>query len=327
MIDICCRLKMQLSPAVHPLLTPGQLELLGRAGVRTLAALLRTRPERLMALLSLSYSGAAQLVRELLADQAGLPGVGLELYQNRLEARSHTCLTTGSHALDTLAGGPGLRPATLYELVGWSGAGKTQICLAAAARAVGRGGSAAWLDTKGDFCPGRLARMLAGQGRDPAALSRLRVCRAATASALLVALQQLQQEEELRLDLVVVDSITAPFMVQLTGGAVRAAGAGAGRTGQLLHSLAADRHLPVLVVSTPSPAGPAIPALGRLWAEVADRRLWLEQDSGPGRAARAVRGPAGQCRFNIGELGVTDLDQDKPSFTSKKLRTGKRNTT
>ena len=137
----------------------------------------------------------------------------------RVATRVHaapTLLPTGLAALDAHLGG-GLPMRALTELVGPAGAGKTQLCLAVAARALLDGAAdglrVLYVDTEGSFSPSRLLQLLLARGAASHAeelMRRLTVYKPAGWSEYCTCLQE-QLESDLltppRVSLIIVDSI------------------------------------------------------------------------------------------------------------------------
>ena len=160
--------------------------------------------------------GVCEAVAAAVAPQ---PRTALQLLQSK--AAGARPLRTGLPALDAHLGG-GLRAGSVTEVVGPAGMGKTQLCLALAARALVDGsGSAArvlYVDNERSFQPARLVqllRMLVSHGApavDPEELAA-RVCVVQPASweeyehcLPTLETEMLQQPASL----IVVDSIAAP---------------------------------------------------------------------------------------------------------------------
>lgn len=158
-------------------------------------------------------------------------------------------LGTGSAAADALLQG-GMLPGRVYEVYGPPGAGKTQLCLSAAAgAAAAKGGrvahrNVAYVDAKGDFRVQRLVEVLRrghretvrGQSR---VLERVRVLRASNLSGLRSELERAARAAEegggegafwRRMRLLVLDSVASLVLPELdeqdggmgVGGAFRA---------------------------------------------------------------------------------------------------------
>jgi RAD51-like protein 3 len=104
-------------------------------------------------------------------------------------------LPTGCASVDALLQG-GAREGQLLELFGDTAAGKSQLCLMAAAATAARGERVLYVDTSGAAAPARLAAMLramprAGGASVAAALGRVEVVRAHEARGALAALDAL----------------------------------------------------------------------------------------------------------------------------------------
>jgi len=309
---------MKLSKDVHPMFDQKVLALLAQYNIRTLSALLSSKSEKVASMLIISYTAASSLRRDLLADYASFPAIGLEEYQARLEKESS--VSTGSLALDQMLGG-GLGGGLVTEAFGHPGTGKTQLCLTAAATSLLTSpGLVFYIDTKGDFSVDRFMQILESRSSEmvssgsleASARDRLRLCSATTASDLLEAVDLIERLEEAEVSLVVVDNISLPVMRLVIHGDI-GKGMGIGsKVSQSLHRTASVRGARVLLVSNikggqglESSTRPS-PGLGSVWSNTAHVRLLMSRVSDTDTEVTLIRGGrvGDKCSVTLGKDGI-----------------------
>lgn len=228
----------------------------------------------------------------------------------------------GCDGFDRLLGG-GLLTGELYEVVGPSASGKTQLALFAAAHvAATSDASVVFVDTSHSFSAARVLEMRAEWARDDPhvrsereTLSTIRCVKAFSAVALLAALDNVRRQLDAQeggfasaLRLVVVDCASAVVAPVLGGG--RPDGhALMAHAARLMKATAARHGVAFLItchsVSGRGPGGGSKPALGESWSYAADTRVALEP-GGHAVLARSHRGPVGaSLRFRVGPAGVS----------------------
>ena len=301
---------MKITEDVHKLLDKRAVILLGHHNIKTLTQLMSTKPEKLCSMLSMSYTAVCQMRRDLFSEHASFPTVGLECYQSQLER--DVLVTTGSHSLDSLLAG-GLKGGQVYEVYGYPGTGKTQLCLTAATSCLRSGGNVVYIDTKGDFCGDRMIEILRNWcgDVDNNVLDRMKVCSALTSSSLLQSVSMVVKTMS-NVGLVLVDNVCVPLMRLVTNDNVRSSVSTGARVSQCLHRLAA-RGAAVLIVNNvkgvstehaSDQVASVSPALGTVWSTTANIRLLLTRESDDSVSVRVMRGN------NIG-------DKCSITFTSK----------
>ena len=305
---------MKITEDVHKLLDKRSVILLGQHNIKTLTQLMSTKPEKLSSILSVSYTAVCQMRRDLFSEHASFPTVGLECYQSRLER--DVMVSTGSDNLDTVLAG-GLKGGKVYEVYGYPGTGKTQLCLSAAASCLKSGGTVVYIDTKGDFCADSMLEVLRQWcgDVDNAVLDRMKVCSAVTASALLQSVTMVVKTMS-DVSLVLVDNVCVPVMRLVTQDNVRTSVTTGARVSQGLHQLAA-RGAAVLIVnnvkgvtsdqtSSTTVMTSVSPALGTVWNTTANIRLLLTRESDDSVSAIVMRGinSGDKCSIQFGSKGI-----------------------
>jgi len=311
---------MKLSEDVHAMLDRKNLALLAQYNIRSISALLSAKSERVAAMLMISYTAASSLRRDLLAEYARFPTIGLEEFQTRLKRESS--LSTGSLSLDKMLGG-GLRGGVVTEVFGHPGTGKTQLCLTVAVTSLltsSSPGLVFYVDTKGDFSADRFLQILGSRSSEEAssgsleARDRLRICTAITAADLTKAVDLIERLEEEEVSLVVVDNISLPVMrLVIHGNIGKGMGIGS-RVTQSLQRIASMKGASVLLVSSMKGAGglgpgerPS-PALGTVWSNTANVRLLMSRVSETDIEIRLMRGGSvgDKCSVILKKEGIID---------------------
>lgn len=211
--------------------------------------------------------------------------------------------------LDELLGG-GVETGTLTEVHGEAGAGKTNLCLQLAREVALAGGKVVCVDTEG-FSPERLAQ-IAGSHREVG--ERLLVERVTTPAAQARALERAARIAKAvpAVKLVVVDSATLLYRVQLADGDGLAERRALLRQLHGLHSVARERGIAVVVTNQVFrvPGEDGVQALGgHALRHLAGCVLRLERLPGAGaRAALLVKHrsrPEGvRAAFALGPHGL-----------------------
>ena len=279
---------------------------LKQVGVTDLISLLRLKPERLGALLNLSFTVTCNLRQSLFDHFAPGASSGLDLYQ---AAPVLPTLSTGSAAFDSMLQG-GLRGGKICELFGRSRTGKTQLCLSAAALCAMSGGKVAYINTAGDLCLQRLQQVIEARGcrgeKAEEVMGRVMQAEALDAFAVIATIEDIY---DLQPNLIVFDNISIPFMPMVTNDNLKGALGTGSRFVQALRKISSLSNPPpaVLVVSNQrgrTDLAPG-PALGGVFRGLADTRVLLTKVDNNTFKAEVVRGPAATCNYSLGPLGVT----------------------
>ena len=307
---------MKLSEDIHPLLDKRCVTLLSQFNIRTLSQLVAAKPEKLSSILGRSYTVVCKLRKDLLAEFASFPVLGLEDYQSKLEREAS--ISTGNSNLDKMLGG-GLRGGTVYEVYGYPGTGKTQLCLTAACNSLIRNGTVIVIDTKGDFCADRFIEILSSRsscGANSSLNDRLKICSARTAGSLLESVQVIDQMEGQDVSLLVVDNISLPVMRLVIDGDIQTGMNIGSRISQLLHKIADCKGSAVLLVSNMkggtgncSSGFSCVPALGSVWNCTAGVRILLTRESITNISGTITRGSniGAKCFVTVNKSGIVDI--------------------
>ena len=110
------------------------------------------KPERLSNLLGRSYTALLKVRKDILSEPCLQPVTALEAYKTSVLRENE--ISSGSRRLDEMLGS--LQAGLVYEVIGTTNTGKTQLCLTAMAECLMAGGQVNYIDTKGDFSLPRL---------------------------------------------------------------------------------------------------------------------------------------------------------------------------
>ncbi|QQG39823.1 MAG: DNA repair and recombination protein RadB [Candidatus Aenigmatarchaeota archaeon] len=157
-------------------------------------------------------------------------------------------LATGAKSLDDLLGG-GIEYASLTNVFGPAGAGKTNVALLAAVAAVRAGKKVVFIDTEGGFSPERLAQIC--NGADFEGVSK---------KILMMEPKTFKEQSELvkKLDkivekeaagLVVIDSLVALYRLEMGNGGHVEANKKLSEQLSILSKLARDANVPILITN------------------------------------------------------------------------------
>lgn len=321
---------MKLSPSLHPLLTDPLITILHQFHISSLAQLLTKEPEQVASITKLSYSAVLQLRRDLFQEHSAFPSCSYGLYQSWLDCPA---LGTGIGALDGMLGG-GMMPGTVYELFGEEGVGRTQLAITLAAASVENPDkSVVYVDTKNDLCPQRLLEILeqrkvnsgqnesicsrASQTELSACLGRVMVARVYKAQDLCPALREVdtkmsssQNGPWSKVKLLILDNLASPLLPYVGGPNLQDGFSVGCQVGQMLHQLATTRNLAVVAVNNARRRqGEVLPSLGKMWAGLADVRIFMEKVEGARRKMSVVMGEGRgrSCLVELSGRGVGEV--------------------
>jgi len=308
---------MKLTEDSHKLLDKKSVLLLSHHSIKTVTQLVSTKPEKLSSILSMSYTSMCQLKKDFIEQYASFTINSLEEYQRKLEIEKN--ISTGCEDFDKMIGG-GLTTGNVYEVYGYSGCGKTQLCLSSAAVCLSNGGFVIYIDTKGDFCVERFKEILKLKcgfgGREQLndrLLQRMKFCTASSSDQLQDAVTQMNLLDVPIVNLLVIDNISFPMMPLILNDELNAGVCRGSRISQMLHKFSLQKQCAVLIVSNlKGVAGDdtrMVPALGIVWNSLANIRILLSREADSIRSARVTRGNNlnSKCTFNIISSGLSDM--------------------
>ena len=266
------------------------------------------KPERLSNLLGRSYTALLKVRKDILSEPCLQPVTALEAYKTSVLRENE--ISSGSRRLDEMLGS--LQAGQVYEVIGATNTGKTQLCLTAMAECLMAGGQVNYIDTKGDFSLPRLKQILSARGASESRLlENVILHRDKTETELLETVTNLEGQKE-DTQLVVVDNITHPLLKLTTDDNVKRGMYAGCLLGHLLQKIALSKAAVVLLVSNVKPGTEGGVALGSVWEFTANVRLLLESEEEAefqySRKASVIRGGARQSTtFTINNKGISDV--------------------
>jgi len=248
--------------------------------------------------------------------------MGFESGEDLLKKRARVeKIKTGSKSFDDLLGG-GFETSSIVECFGEFGSGKTQLAhiLAVNCQKQNPGAVAVYIDTENTFRPERIQQIAKGAGLDPTkVLKNIKVARAYNSDHQMILaekVEELIEKNNLKLKLIIVDSLTAHFRAEFIG-----RGTLADRQQKLnkhMHTLMriADKYNLVVFVTNQVMARPDMffgdptQAIGgHIVAHASTYRLYLRKGKKGSRVAKLVDSPdlpEGEAVFYIDENGIRD---------------------
>jgi DNA repair protein RadA len=213
---------------------------------------------------------------------------------------------SGSERLDALLGG-GYRAGTLTEIFGRSNTGKSQLAMQAALGASRIGHRTLYLDTEGSFRPERLEQMAFARGWETEGLlERILYVRSDSAAEQMEAVRRMQgRAATSSCRLVVVDTLTRNFSVELPGSSNMASRQGA--LGVYLSEMSRDAYINgrayILTNRVTFGASHDVGIGGRTVEQMVHASVMLEREGARVRATRVEAGESALLELNEG--GVT----------------------
>jgi DNA repair protein RadA len=212
---------------------------------------------------------------------------------------------SGSERLDGLLGG-GYRAGTLTEIFGRSNSGKSQLAMQASVEAARAGHRTLYMDTEGSFRPERLQQMSAARGWDPERiLEKVTYLRTDSAAEQMEAVREMNARPATApCRLVVVDTLTRNFSVELPGSSNLASRQGA--IGVHLSEMARDAYLSgrAYILTNRVTFGPAhdVGIGGRTVEQMVGASVLLERQGS--RVVARRMGAGGSVVLEMTERGV-----------------------
>ncbi|MBW3023325.1 DNA repair and recombination protein RadA [Candidatus Woesearchaeota archaeon] len=184
-------------------------------------------------LMSIAVSSPGQLVeasgvsesvsRKMIQAAREALDMGFESGEALLKRREKvTKISTGSEAFDKILDG-GIETGAITECFGEFGSGKTQIghILAVSAQKEDPDAVVAYVDTENTFRPERIKQLAIGAGLDPEkVLKNIMVARAYNSDHQMLLAEKIEdliKKQEMKIKLIIVDSLTAHFRAEFIG--------------------------------------------------------------------------------------------------------------
>ena len=284
-------------------------------------------------LLTIAVASAGELVeiagvteataRKIIQAARGALEMGFESGQDLLEKRQNIMkIRTNSTALNELLGG-GFETGAITEAFGEFGSGKTQIghTLAVMCQKQEEDAVAVYIDTENTFRPERIVQLAESNGMDvEKTLKHIKVAKAYNSDhqmLLVEKIEDLMKNENLKVRVVIIDSLTAHFRAEFIG-----RGTLAERQQKLnkhMHTLSrlADMYNICVYMTNQVQADPAqffgdpTKAVGgHIVAHASTFRIYLRKGKKGTRVAKLIDSPNlpdSECGFVVDTDGIKDL--------------------
>jgi len=261
------------------ILNPDNVKRLKGFQISTVQDLLGRDAEKLVNILDASYTEVSKLQDDLFVSLAGFPESSLDIYQKRIQ--DEIVLKSGSPELDSSLKG-GFKTGNVYEVFGQAGTGKTQLCFSLAVEGIIHDNviEVGYIDTKNDLSPERILQILQARTGDKSnlyLLNRIKVYKSFNAVELLDTLRILTEKlkrKENQVRLIIVDNLVSTILPLLAEDLKMASFYGNEMT-QSLQKLSSLGCCVVTANNARFSDGHFTPALGKIWAKLADIRLKL----------------------------------------------------
>ncbi|KAF4518212.1 hypothetical protein B566_EDAN005937 [Ephemera danica] len=280
---------LRLCKELNPLLTDDNLQRLNSRKIYTILDLLDEPHEKITEFTQIPKQDVLDLRDSLIANFSSFYKDGLSIYKDM--THNSAIISSNIPRLDAVLNG-GLMTGELLEVYGFSGCGKTQLCLTLTASAAARlKAHVYYIDCKNDFSGTRLQSILYSQGvRDEElgmAMERVQVVRPTSIHQLLTSLpylhQQIQQKQNTSATtrLLIIDSLCS-LLYPLIGDSSKMCGLLVS-LGIALRQLACQLELCVVLVNLAKhwydaeqdEAAEELPALGKVWFSFPNSRLHM----------------------------------------------------
>lgn len=294
-------------------------EKLGAAGFSSVMALAVASPGEVVEASGLSEAAARKLIQHSReAMDMGFES-GADVYDRRQKVEK---ISFGVESLDTMLAG-GIETGAITEAFGEFGSGKTQFAhyLCCRTLAMSEDTNCVYIDTENTFRPERIRQFAEGMGLEPdVALSRIKVARAYNSDhQMLLAekVQDLVEKQNLKIHLVIVDSLTSHFRAEFVG-----RGTLAERQQKLnkhMHTLmrVADAHNIAVFVTNQVMAkpdtffgDPTQSIGGHIVAHSSTFRMYLRKGKKGSRVAKLIDSPhlpESEAAFYVTQTGLEDF--------------------
>ena len=274
-------------------------------------------------LIDASGVGDAVAKRMIAAARANLD-MGFSSGEELLKKRELVLkISTGSNAFNTLMGG-GFETGSLTECFGEFGSGKTQIghMLAVNCQKDEPDAVAVYIDTENTFRPERIKELSEGAGLEVEnVLKNIKVARAYNSDHQMLLAEKIEdliRDQNLKVRVVIIDSLTAHFRAEYIGrGTLAERQQKLNRHMRTLHRLA-DKHnicvyLTNQVMSKPDQffGDPTTPIGGHIVAHASTFRIYLRKGKKGSRVAKLIDAPNlpdGECNFFVETGGLKDVE-------------------
>jgi len=298
---------------------PATVEKLQTVGYNDLMAVAVATPGELIEATGMAQSAVKKVIAAARASlEMGFES-GIDLLQKR---STRTKTSTGSKAFDSLVGG-GFESGAITEVFSAYGGGKTQLAHILSVNTLKEDPEAyvVFIDTESTFRPERIIQIAKGAGLDPDdALKRIKVARAFNSDHQMLLAEKVEdliKKHNLKVKLVIVDSLTAHFRAEFVGrGTLADRQQKLNKHMHILSKVADTQNLCVYVTNQVMAkpdvffGDPTEAIGGHIVAHNSQTRIYLRRGKKGSRVAKLVDSPSlpdGEASFMVTETGLKDL--------------------
>ncbi len=317
--EVITETKKELTLQDLPGVGPATVEKLNTVGFHDLMSVAVATPGEIIDATGIGEAAAKKLIATARACMNMGFTTGEEIMKKRQNMHK---LIVGLPCFDTLLGG-GFETGGITEIFSEYGGGKTQIGHILAVNSIKQEPDACviFIDTENTFRPERIKQISEGAGLDPQeVLKRIKVARAYNSDHQMLLAEKIEDiivKENLKVRLVVVDSLTSHFRAEFVGrGTLADRQQKLNRHMHVLSKLADRFNLCVYVtnqvMTRPDQffGDPTEAIGGHIVAHNSQTRIYIRKGKKGSRVAKLVDSPHlpdGECNFYMTETGLKDV--------------------
>ena len=292
---------------------------LKEAGFTSLMAVAVATPGEMVEASGVSEAVARKMINNARASMNMGFESGIDMLARRQKVDK---LSTGSEAFDAMMGG-GFETGAITECFGEFGSGKTQIAhlLCVTIQKSDPDAVAVYIDTENTFRPERIQELAKGAGLDPEkVLANIKVARAYNSDHQMLLAEKVEdliEDQKLKVKIVVVDSLTAHFRAEFIGrGALAERQQKLNKHMHVLLKLADTQNVCVYVtnqvMAKPDQffGDPTVSIGGHIVGHASTFRIYLRKGKKGSRVAKLIDAPNladAECNFYVEGYGLRDV--------------------
>ncbi len=294
-------------------------EKLSLAGYDTLLSVAVSSPGEMVEIAGVTETVA----RKMIQGARGALEMGFESGDEYMKKRERVIkIQVGASSINTLLGG-GFETGAITECFGEFGSGKTQIghSLAVNVQTIDPENVAVYIDTENTFRPERIIQLAKGAGLDPEkVLKNIKVARAFNSDHQMLLLEKVEElitKQNLKVKLVIIDSLTAHFRAEFIGrGTLAERQQKLNKHMHMMMKIADSQNVAIYVtnqvMAKPDTffGDPTQAIGGHIVAHASTYRLYLRKGKKGTRVAKLIDSPClpeGEATFAVEESGLKDV--------------------
>ena len=291
---------------------------LGESGYDTILSIAVAHPSNLVDASGVSEAVARKIIKAA-RDEMGFGFInGVETEQN-IKVKK---ISTGSKAFDAILDG-GVKSGGITEVFGEYGSGKTQVAHQLSVNVLSENpeNTVVYIDTEGTFTPVRIRQMAKAKGLDEEdILKRIFIAKANNSDHQMFLAEQLDTlfKQGKKVELIIVDSLTAHFRAEYTGrGTLADRQQKLNKHMRVLQKVADLRNIPVFVTNQVSSnpgvfyGNPTQAIGGNIVGHNSRERIYLRRGAKGTRVAKLIDSPYlqdAEASYMVVEGGLADVE-------------------